>query len=203
MGRAPIDLLSDGDPSTVLPPNGSSNHRHQTPQRLHCQTSALNSSDRRPAWPESTTPDGAFTVFGSERSRKNSVGLETRVIVRCARDEVFGACLGKGVNTLDGYPGLFSLAVPFRTAPCRNLVQFNVSVPNLLTAGAGLRQPPPGADIDGRLCAPCGHTGALKLLDLGYAGPLAGRLLLAACARSKASRRADAARPTTELMHRR
>ena len=48
----------------------------------------------------------------------------------------------------------------------------------------------------------CGHTGALKLLELGYTGPLARRPRLAACARSKASRRAYAARATTDLVHR-
>jgi hypothetical protein len=46
----------------------------------------------------------------------------------------------------------------------------------------------------------CGHTGALKLLDLGYTGPLARRPRLSARSGSKASRRADAARSTTELM---
>jgi hypothetical protein len=48
----------------------------------------------------------------------------------------------------------------------------------------------------------CGHVGALELLELGYTGPLVIRPELAAGARSKASRRADAERPATELMHR-
>jgi hypothetical protein len=47
----------------------------------------------------------------------------------------------------------------------------------------------------------CGHIGALELLELGYTGPLVRRPRLAAVAPSSACG-ADAARPTTEVMHR-
>jgi hypothetical protein len=83
------------------------------------------------------------------------------------------------VNTLDGHPGLFSLAAPVEGHPAGTLVQVTVSVPSpsrLVLDSTNHQQV---------LTAACvllyGHIGALALLELGYTGPPARRPRLAAC----------------------
>jgi hypothetical protein len=92
------------------------------------------------------------------------------------------------VNTLDGHPGLFSPATPAEGHPAGTLVQVTVSVPNpsrLVLDSSNHQQ----VLTDACLLL-CGHTGALKLLELGYTGPLARRPRLAAY---------EGARPHREL----
>jgi hypothetical protein len=90
------------------------------------------------------------------------------------------------VNTVDGYAGDFSLATPVETHPAGTLVQVTVSAlhPSRLVLDFSDHQVLTDACV-----LLCGHIGALELLELGYTGPLVRRPRLAACARSKASRR--------------
>ena len=100
---------------------------------------------------------------------------------------------------MDGHAGEFSLATPVEGHPAGTLVQVTVSAahPSRLALNFSDHDP-----VLTNACALlCGHTGALELLELGYTGPLVRRPRLAAVASSNASG-ADAARPTTELMHR-
>jgi hypothetical protein len=100
------------------------------------------------------------------------------------------------VNAVDGCAGHFSLATAVEAHPAETLVQVTVSArhPSRLVLDFSDQQQ---VLTDARVLL-CGHIGAVELLDLGYTGPLAMRPRLAAGARSKASRRADAARPTTD-----
>ena len=93
----------------------------------------------------------------------------------------------KGVNTLDGYAGDFSLATPVDGHPAGTLVQGTASAlhPSRLVLDFSDHDQ---VLTDARVLL-CGHIGALGLLELGYAGPLVRRPRLGACARSKASRR--------------
>jgi hypothetical protein len=95
--------------------------------------------------PDSTTSDGALLSSARRPGRRGGH--------HPARpgDEVFGACLGKEVNTLDGRPGLFSPAAPVEGHPAGTLVPVTVSVPNPSRLGW---TPVPPAGADGRLCAP-------------------------------------------------
>ena len=100
---------------------------------------------------------------------------------------------------MDGHAGEFSLATPVEGHPAGTLVQVTVSAahPSRLALNFSDHHP-----VLTNACALlCGHTGALELLELGYTGPLVRRPRLAAVASSNASG-ADAARPTTEVMHR-
>jgi hypothetical protein len=102
---------------------------------------------------------------------------------------------------VDGYAGLFLIATPVEGHHPGTVVQVTVSAPQpsrlVLDFGADHQ-----VLTDARVLL-CGHIGALELLELGYTGPLSTRPRLAASARSEASRRAEDARPTTELVHRR
>jgi hypothetical protein len=100
---------------------------------------------------------------------------------------------------VDRHAGEFSLATPVEGHPAGTLVQVTVSAahPSRLALNFSDHHP-----VLTNACALlCGHTGALELLELGYTGPLVRRPRLAAVASSNASG-ADAARPTTEVMHR-
>lgn len=101
---------------------------------------------------------------------------------------------------MDGHAGEFSLATPVEGHPAGTLVQVTVSAahPSRLALNFSDHHP-----VLTNACALlCGHVGALELLELGYTGPLVRRPRLAGSARSKLPDGADAASPTTELMHR-
>jgi hypothetical protein len=95
------------------------------------------------------------------------------------------------VNPLDGYAGHFSLATAVEAHPAESPVQ------RLALNFSDQQQ----VLTDARVLL-CAHIGALELVELGYPARSRCGPQLAAGARSKASRRADAARPTTELMRR-
>jgi hypothetical protein len=96
------------------------------------------------------------------------------------------------VNRVDGRAGDFSLATPVEGHPAGTLVQVTVSAahPSRLLLDFGDHHPV----LTDACVLLCGHIGALELLELGYTGPLARRPRLAAIA--------DAARATTERVHR-
>jgi hypothetical protein len=103
------------------------------------------------------------------------------------------------VNRVDGHAGEFSLATPVDGYPVGALVQVTISAarPSQLLLDFGDHHPV----LTDACVLLCGHIGALELLELGYTGRLIRRPRLAAVASSNASG-ADAARPTTEVMHR-
>jgi hypothetical protein len=112
------------------------------------------------------------------------------VIVRHGRRRTLRSLFGKEVNILDGYAGDLSLATPVEGHAAGTLVQVTVSAGHpsqLLLDFSDHHQVLTDACV-----LLCGHTGALKLLELGYTGPLATRPRLAARSGSKASRRGDA-----------
>ena len=79
---------------------------------------------------------------------------------------------------VDGYVGLFALATPVEGHPVGTLVQVTVSAPNpsrLVLNFSNHHQ----ALTDGYVLL-CGSVGAVKLLELGYTGPLVRRPRLAA-----------------------
>ena len=100
---------------------------------------------------------------------------------------------------MDGHAGEFSLAPPVEGHPAGTLVQVTVSAahPSRLALNFSDHHPL----LTNACVLLCGHIGGLELLELGYTGPLIRRPRLAAVASSNASG-ADAARPTTEVMHR-
>ena len=87
---------------------------------------------------------------------------------------------------MEGYAGDFSLAIPVEQHPSGTLVQVTVSAlhPARLVLNFSDHQVLTDACV-----LLCGHVGALKLLELGYTGPLVRRPGLTAGARSRASRR--------------
>jgi hypothetical protein len=100
---------------------------------------------------------------------------------------------------VDGYAGDFSLATPVEGHPAGTLVHVTVSAAHPARLVLDFRD---NHQVLTDACVLlCGHTGAVKLLELGYAGPLARRPRLAARSRSE-PRRADVARPATEPTHR-
>jgi hypothetical protein len=103
------------------------------------------------------------------------------------------------VNTVDGDAGGFFLATSVEGHAAETLVQVTVSAdhPSQLALDFSDHQVLTDACV-----LLCGHTGALKLLELGYTGPLAIRPRLAARSGSKPPDDADAARSTTALMRR-
>jgi hypothetical protein len=101
---------------------------------------------------------------------------------------------------VDGHTGEFSLATAVEGHPAGTLVQVTVSAahPSRLALDFGGHHP-----VLTNACALlCGHVGALELLELGYTGALVRRPRLAAIAPSNASHADDAARHTTERVHR-
>ncbi len=79
----------------------------------------------------------------------------------------------------NGYAGLFSLATPVEEHPAGTLVQVTVPVPNpsrLVLDFSNHHQVRTDACV-----LLCGSIGALRLLELGYTGPLVTRPRLAAC----------------------
>ncbi len=88
---------------------------------------------------------------------------------------------------MDGYAGHFSLATRVEAHPAGTLVQVTVSAldPSRLVLVFSKHD----QVLTDACVLLCGSVGALELLELGYTGPLARRPRLAACARSKASRR--------------
>jgi hypothetical protein len=84
----------------------------------------------------------------------------------------------KEVKTLDGYPGLFSLAARVEGHPAGTLVEVTVSVPNpsqLVLVFSNHQQVLTDACV-----LLCGSIGTLVLRDLGYTGPVIRRPRLAA-----------------------
>jgi hypothetical protein len=77
------------------------------------------------------------------------------------------------------YAGDFSLATPVEGHPAGTLVQVTVSVPNpsRLVLDFNSRH----QVLTDACVLLCGSIGAVKLLELGYTGPLARRPRLAAC----------------------
>jgi hypothetical protein len=104
------------------------------------------------------------------------------------------------VNRVDGHAGDFSLATPVEGHPAGTLVQVTVPAahPSLIVLNFSDDDP---VLMNARALL-CGHIGALELLELGYTGPLVRRPRLAAVAPSNVSHAADAARRTTERVHR-
>ena len=82
------------------------------------------------------------------------------------------------VNTVDGDARDFCLATPVEEHPAGTLVHVTVSA----LRGSQLRLDFSDRDqvLTDACVLLCGHTGALKLLELGYTGPLATRPQLAA-----------------------
>jgi len=77
------------------------------------------------------------------------------------------------------YAGLFSRATPVEEHPAGTLAQVTVSVPNpsrLVLDFSNHHQVRTDACV-----LLCGSIGALRLLELGYTGPLVTRPRLAAC----------------------
>jgi hypothetical protein len=85
------------------------------------------------------------------------------------------------VNTLDGYAGDFSLATPVEGHAAETLVQVTFSAlhPSRLVLDFSDHHQ---VLMDACVLL-CGHIGALKLLELGYNGPLVRRPRLAGSAR--------------------
>jgi hypothetical protein len=104
------------------------------------------------------------------------------------------------VNRVDGHAGDFSLVTPVEGHPAGTLVQVTVPAahPSRLVLNFSDHDPV----LMNASALLCGHIGALELLELGYTGPLVRRPRLAAVAPSNASHAADAARHTTERVHR-
>jgi hypothetical protein len=104
------------------------------------------------------------------------------------------------VNTVDGDAGGFFLATSVEGHAAETLVQVIVSAdhPSQLALDFSDHH----QVLTDACVLLCGHTGALKLLELGYTGPLAIRPRLAARSGSKPHDDADAARSTTALMRR-
>jgi hypothetical protein len=77
------------------------------------------------------------------------------------------------VNAVEGYAGDFALAVPVEGHPPGTLVHVTLSPlhPSQLQLVFSERHPV----LTDAYVLLCGHTGALKLLELGYTGPLARR----------------------------
>jgi hypothetical protein len=84
------------NPWTVLPPDESNNQRHQTPTEAPLPNISRQQQRQAVLSPDSTTSDGALLSSARRPGRRGGH--------HPARpgDEVFGACLGKEVNTLDG-----------------------------------------------------------------------------------------------------
>ena len=101
---------------------------------------------------------------------------------------------------MHGYAGEFSLATPVEGHPAGTPVQVTVSAlhPSRLVLDFSDHH----QALTDACVLLCGHIGALELLELGYAGPLVRRPRLGVCAPRKLHDGADAARHTTELMHR-
>jgi hypothetical protein len=80
------------------------------------------------------------------------------------------------LQTVVGYVGLFTLATPLEGRPVGTLVEVTVSVPNpsRLELDFGSHS----VQTDARVLL-CGSVGAVRLLELGYTGPLIRRPQLA------------------------
>ena len=104
------------------------------------------------------------------------------------------------MNRVDGHAGDFSLATPVGGHAAETLVQVTFSAlhPSRLVLDFSDHH----QVLTDACVLLCGHIGAVKLLELGYTGPLVRRPRLAGSARSKLPDGADAVSPTTELMHR-
>jgi hypothetical protein len=104
------------------------------------------------------------------------------------------------VNTVDGDAGGFFLATSVEGHAAQTLVQVTVSAdhPSQLALDFGDHH----QVLTDACVLLCGHTGTLKLLELGYTGPLAIRPRLAARSGSRPPDDAGAARSTTALMRR-
>jgi hypothetical protein len=85
--------------------------------------------------------------------------------------------VSQGMSTVDAYAGDFVLAIPVQGRFPGTLVQVAVSAlhPSRLTLDFGDAH----QVLTDACVLLCGHTGALKLLELGYTGPLARRPHLA------------------------
>ena len=97
---------------------------------------------------------------------------------------------------VDGYAGDFVLATAVKRRPAGALVQVNVSAPH--NSQLVLDFSEHHHVLTDAFVLLCGHTGALKLLELGYAGPLPTRPRLAAGAPAKASNGLTQSSTTTD-----
>jgi hypothetical protein len=104
------------------------------------------------------------------------------------------------VNTVDGDAGGFFLATSVEGHAAETLVQVTVSTDH--PSQLALHFSDHHRVLTDACVLLCGLTGALKLLELGYTGPLAIRPRLAARSGPKPPDDADAARSTTAPMRR-
>lgn len=116
-------------------------------------------------------------------------------MIRDDADQDVRPCLGKGaMNAVGGYAGDFLLVSPVEGHPVDTLVHVSVSA---LDPARLVLYFSDGCQVSTDACVLlCGHTGALRLKELGYTGPLIRRPRMAAWRARTLPGGGDAARPT-------